>query len=130
MTHLIDVLFGFFFTLVASLGLVLTPLRKQISRKLIAAAAFAVPPVLFFTTLCASQLAAVGVDGFLAGDFLCSSLHGGGSHGCGVDGAFFDAIIVASLYSVVSFGLVPLAFFVALLFIFATYKLLRGIYSG
>ncbi|HTN33090.1 MAG TPA: hypothetical protein VL091_03730 [Marinobacter sp.] len=124
MTYFFNVFFGFVFILIVSLGLILTPLRKHVSRKLIVVAVFSVPPILLVTTLCVSQFIVVGVDGFLAGDFLCSSLHGGGSHRCDLGGAFFDAFVVASLFSLASFGLVPLAIFVVILVVFSTYKML------
>ena len=122
MTYFFDMLFGLIFVAVASLGLIITPLRKHVSVGTVAAAAFVSPLILLVASLCVSQVDAVGVDRFIAGDFLCSSLHGAGSHGCGIGGALFDAFIAAGLFSLASFGLFPAAAFVVSLLLLSILK--------
>ncbi|WP_222909389.1 hypothetical protein [Pseudomonas sp. DNDY-54] len=122
MAYFFDMLFGLIFVFVASLGLIITPLKKYVSLKIVVVAIFMSPLVLLVTSLCVSQVDAVGVEGFLAGDFLCSSLHGASSHGCGIGGALFDAFLVAGLFSLVSFGLFPIAAFVVSLLLLSILK--------
>lgn len=122
MTYFFDMLFGLVFVFLALLGLILTPLKKYVSVKIVVVAIFTSPLILLVTSLCVSQIGAVGVKGFLAGDFLCSSLHGASSHGCGIGGALFDAFLVAGLFSLVSFGLFPVAAFVVSLLLLSILK--------
>jgi hypothetical protein len=122
MTYFFDMLFGLILVFVASLGLIITPLKKYVSVKMVVVAIFMSPLIILVTALCVSQVDAVGIEGLLAGDFLCSSLHGASSHECGIGGALFDAFLTAGLFSLVSFGLFPVAVFVASLLLLSILK--------
>jgi hypothetical protein len=102
-----------FLALVFTLGVItlfyFTTLKNYLSGKMFFLAFCLSPFVLVILFMLIIQIDAVGFQGLLSGDFNCSSLHGGGSHRCGIFGALFDSVINTVVFSLISFGLYPVA---------------------
>jgi hypothetical protein len=114
---------AFVTVVVAFILLMLPPFKKFVSVKLVIAALITFPLVQLSIFIALDQLPKTGFVGFVSGNFMCAGIHGAGYRAdCSLYEVIFEGIISTTIFSFISFGLIPLAVFSVLLFAFAAVK--------
>lgn len=113
-----------FVTVVIAFILLISPsLKKYVSAKLVLAALITFPSVQLSIFMALDQVPKIGLVGFLSGNFMCAGIHGAGYRtDCSLYEVIFEGAISAFVFSLISFGLIPLAVFAFLLLSFTAVK--------
>ena len=111
-------------TVVVAFMLLISPsLKRLVSVKLVLAALITFPVVQLAIFIALDQVPKIGLDGFLSGNFMCAGIHGAGYRvDCLLYEVIFEGVITTFVFSMISFGLIPLAVFSFLLLAFTAVK--------
>lgn len=115
--------FSFVTVVVAFILLISPSLKKHVSVKLVLAALLTFPLAQLSIFMALDQIPKTGLVGFVSGNLMCAGVHGAGYRTeCSLYEVIFEGVISSFVFSLISFGLIPLAVFAFLLLAFTAVK--------